>query len=65
MSEQTPSSHPEPNYNTNPYQQQAPQTEKTNTLAILSLVFGFLVNIVGIVLGFVALNQIKRTGEKG
>lgn len=65
MSEQTPSSYPAPNYDTDPYQQQAPQTEKTNTLAILSLVFGFLVNIVGIVLGFVALNQIKRTGEKG
>lgn len=66
MSEQTPSSYPAPNYSNDPYQQQqAPQSEKTNTLAILSLIFGFLVNIVGIVLGFVALNQIKRTGEKG
>ncbi|MGV3103235.1 DUF4190 domain-containing protein [Rothia sp. 88186D007BW] len=34
-------------------------------MAILSLVFAFLINIVGVILGFIALNQIKRTGEKG
>lgn len=28
MSEQTPSSYPAPNYNTNPYQQQAPRPRR-------------------------------------
>jgi hypothetical protein len=39
---------------------------RTNTLAILALVFGLLgSSIVPIVLGFVALGQIRRTGEQG
>jgi peptidyl-prolyl cis-trans isomerase B (cyclophilin B) len=40
-------------------------TAKTNTLAIIALVASFFISIVGIVLGHVALNQIKTTGEGG
>jgi peptidyl-prolyl cis-trans isomerase B (cyclophilin B) len=34
-------------------------------MAIVAFIVTFFINIVGIILGFVALNQIKRTGEKG
>lgn len=37
----------------------------TNPLAILSLVFGLLQPIIGIILGHVSLGQIRRTGEEG
>lgn len=37
----------------------------TNTLAIISLIGAFLVPIVGIICGHMALAQIKRTGEGG
>ena len=37
----------------------------TNTTAIVSLVFAFLFPPVGIVLGVMARNQIRRTGEEG
>lgn len=48
------------------YQGYAPvTTAKTNTLAIIALVASFFISIVGIVLGHVALNQIKTTGEGG
>ena len=42
-----------------------PPPQKTNTLAILSLVSAFIVSILGIILGHIALGQIKRTGEGG
>jgi hypothetical protein len=42
-----------------------PNAAPTNTLAILALVFGLTVPIGGIVLGHIALGQIKRTGEAG
>jgi len=43
-----------------------PVSQKTNTLAIASLVAGILqFNIVAVILGHVALGQIKRTGEGG
>jgi hypothetical protein len=39
---------------------------RTNTLALLSMIFGLLGgSVVPIVLGFVALSQIRRTGEQG
>jgi hypothetical protein len=38
---------------------------KTNLVAILSLVFAFLFPLAGLILGIVALNQIKKTGEEG
>lgn len=43
----------------------APAGERTNTMAILSLVFGFVFSILAIVFGHVALGQISRTGEQG
>jgi peptidyl-prolyl cis-trans isomerase B (cyclophilin B) len=42
-----------------------PTTDKTNGLAIAALVSSFFVSILGIILGFVALNQIKTSGEQG
>lgn len=44
---------------------QQPQSEKTNLLAILSLVGAFVFSLAGLVLGIIALKQIKQTGEKG
>ena len=38
---------------------------QTNLLAVLSLVFAFLFNIVGLILGIISLKQIKNTGEQG
>jgi len=39
---------------------------KTNTLAIVTLILGILgFNIIAVILGFVSLNQIKKTGEQG
>jgi peptidyl-prolyl cis-trans isomerase B (cyclophilin B) len=48
-----------------PYSGYAPQSNKTNGLAIASLITSFFISIVGIILGHVALSQIKRTGENG
>ena len=39
---------------------------KTNTLAIVTLILGILgFNIIAVILGFVSLSQIKKTGEQG
>lgn len=43
----------------------APASNKTNTLAIVSLILAFFVSIGGIIVGHIALGQIKRTGEGG
>lgn len=37
----------------------------TNTMAILALIFGIIFAPLGIVFGFIARGQIKRTGESG
>ncbi|MCU1482368.1 MAG: hypothetical protein JWQ19_3154 [Subtercola sp.] len=43
-----------------------PVAPRTNVLAIVSLVVSIVgFTIIGIILGFVALSQIKRTGEGG
>ena len=42
-----------------------PDPIKTNVLAIISLVSAFVVPVAGIVLGHLALSQIRRTGEAG
>ena len=47
----------------NPYAP-APQ-QKTNTLAIVSLVLAFVVSLGAVICGHIALNQIKKTGEQG
>ncbi|HEY4457432.1 MAG TPA: DUF4190 domain-containing protein [Pseudonocardiaceae bacterium] len=41
------------------------QRAGTNGFAIAALVCGIVVSPLGIIFGFVALNQIKRTGEEG
>lgn len=38
---------------------------RTNTMAILALVFAFLFPLLGAIFGHVALGQIKRSGEEG
>ena len=38
---------------------------RTNTLAIISLVLAFRIDLVAIITGHIALSQIKRTGEGG
>ncbi|WP_426624143.1 DUF4190 domain-containing protein [Leifsonia sp. McL0607] len=60
----------DPNLNPQPqppqygvYQQ--PQAAGYNTMSIVAFILAFFVSIVGIILGFVALSQIKRTGEQG
>lgn len=47
---------------------ETPQVEskKTNGMAIASLILSIIgISIVGVILGIVALNQIKKTGEEG
>jgi hypothetical protein len=38
---------------------------RTNTLAIVAIIAAIVVAPVGIILGFIAQNQIKTTGEAG
>jgi len=42
-----------------------PAGPPTNTLAIIALIASFLISPLGIILGIIARNQIKRTGEGG
>lgn len=44
---------------------QAPVPAKTNTLAIAALISSFFISLLGVILGHIALNQIKTTGEGG
>ncbi|GGF40137.1 DUF4190 domain-containing protein [Subtercola lobariae] len=48
-------------YAPNPY----PAAAATNVFAIVALVLAFVVPIGAIVVGHIALSQIKRTGEQG
>lgn len=45
--------------------QPGPAAPGYNTMAIVGFILAFFINVVGIILGFVALSQIKRTGEQG
>jgi hypothetical protein len=40
-------------------------SDKYNVLAIVGFVLAFFVSIGGLVVSFIALGQIKRTGERG
>ncbi|MGO4783378.1 DUF4190 domain-containing protein [Cryobacterium sp. W22_MBD10_FK3] len=51
-------------YSPQGYGQQA-AGDKWNVLAIISLVSAFFVSLAAVICGHIALNQIKRTGEKG
>jgi uncharacterized membrane protein len=48
-----------------PPAQYTDNSQHFNTLAILAFVLVWLTVIVGLVLGYIALSQIKRTGERG
>jgi uncharacterized membrane protein len=43
----------------------ADSPQRTNTFAVLSLIFAILGSVLGIVFGHVALAQIRRTGDSG
>jgi protein-disulfide isomerase len=45
--------------------QDYPQVPRTNTLAIVSLVSAFVVSLVAVITGHLALGQIARRGERG
>ncbi|PSL36700.1 uncharacterized protein DUF4190 [Labedella gwakjiensis] len=42
-----------------------PPARPTNTLAIVTIIAAFVVPLVGIVTGHIALNQLKTSGEQG
>ncbi|GGI48147.1 hypothetical protein BCL57_002789 [Agromyces flavus] len=55
-----------PSYDTSsPSYAAAPAGQKTNVLAIVSLVSAFFISLVAIITGHIALSQIKKTGEQG
>jgi peptidyl-prolyl cis-trans isomerase B (cyclophilin B) len=43
----------------------APASGRTNVLAIVALILGIVVPLGGVIVGPIALSQIKRTGEGG
>jgi len=43
----------------------APAGKPTNVLAIIALIGAFVFPLAGIILGHIALGQIKKTGENG
>jgi hypothetical protein len=49
----------------NPYPGPLQTEGRTNVTAIIALILGFVVPIAGVIAGFIALGQIKRTAEKG
>ena len=51
----------------NPYQAYPTgyNPNKTNTLAIITLIVAFIWPFAAIITGFISLNQIKKTGEQG
>ena len=52
--------------NAQPYQPAAaPASDRYNVLAIIGFVLAFVVNIAGLVVSIIALNQIKKSGERG
>ncbi|MGK0714660.1 DUF4190 domain-containing protein [Leucobacter sp. W1153] len=44
---------------------QQPANPPTNTMAIIALIASIIVSLVGVILGHIALSQIKKTGEGG
>ncbi|WP_243695366.1 DUF4190 domain-containing protein [Agromyces protaetiae] len=54
-----------PAYGAPAYGAPAPAAQKTNVLAIVSLVTAFFVSLAAVITGHIALNQIKKTGESG
>lgn len=48
-----------------PYRGNGPARKKTNPVAIAAFVSSFIISVTGVVLGHIALHQIKTTGEGG
>jgi hypothetical protein len=48
-----------------PVYQPAAAGPRTNVLAIVGFILSFVVTVAGIVVSFIALSQIKKTGEGG
>lgn len=44
---------------------QTPASQKTNTMAVVAIILAFLIPFVGLILGIVALSQIKKRNEGG
>ncbi|MCQ9385691.1 DUF4190 domain-containing protein [Brevibacterium moorei] len=68
MNDQSPASWDPQQPQQDPYQQgyqPVPVPNKTNSLAIAAIICVWFVSLVGLILGYIALNQIKRTGEGG
>jgi hypothetical protein len=40
-------------------------TPKLNTMAIVAFVASFFISVAGVILGHIALNKIKTSGERG
>ncbi|WP_223690563.1 DUF4190 domain-containing protein [Leifsonia poae] len=55
---------PSPQYQA-PAPQYQPAPARYNTMSIVAFILAFFVSIVGIILGFIGLSQIKKTGEQG
>lgn len=56
---------PQAPYGYQPGQQFPAPKPPTNVLAIVSFIGSFFIGLVGVILGHIALSQIKRTGENG
>jgi hypothetical protein len=54
-----------PAYSAAPGYGAVPAAQRTNVLAIVGFILSFFVTVAGIVVSFIALSQIKRTGEGG
>jgi Domain of unknown function (DUF4190) len=54
-----------PAYSAAPGYGAVPAAPRTNVLAIVGFILSFFVTVAGIVVSFIALSQIKRTGEGG
>jgi hypothetical protein len=60
------STNPTPGYAAGPgYTPGYAPVPRTNVLAIVAIILGFLVPIGGVITGHIALSQIKKTGEAG
>lgn len=55
---------PVPSYASS-YAQQAPIPAPHNALAIIAFIGAFFYSLIAIILGHIALSQIKRSGERG
>ena len=65
MTQQTYEQGPTPQYQAHPGYEQFPQQQKTNTMAILGLVFAFVFTPLGLVFSAIGLSQIKNRREGG